>query len=134
MKTELVPPLSHAKAARPPFTALLSTGKLEAAAACFTRDACLITPDATAIHGRESIRALLAQLVARHTQIEVELSNVLIAGETAFVQERWTVRSDGVEGRRFEQVCEPTLIFRWVEGHWKIVIAAPWGWRSSAGL
>lgn len=133
MKTELFPPQTHRKAVQPPLAGLLSAGKLDAAASCFARDACLLTPDATAVHGRERIRPLLAQLIARHAQIEVALSSVLIAGEVAFVQERWTVRSDGVEGSRFEQVCEPTLVLRWIEGHWKVVIAAPWGWRNGIG-
>lgn len=130
MKAELLTSKPNARTVRPPLPSLLSAGKLEAATACFTRDACLITQDATAIHGRDRIRPLLAQLIARHAEIEVEFSNALIAGEVAFAQERWTVRMDGVEGSRFEQVCEPTLVMRWVEGHWKIGIAAPWGWKN----
>lgn len=133
MKSELLSPKPNAKSARPPLTAFLSTGKLDAAAACFARDSCLLTPDATAVHGRESIRPLLAQLIARRAQIRVEFSNVLVAGEVAFVQERWTVCTDGVEGSRFEQTCEPTLVLRLIEGYWKIVIASPWAGMNGQG-
>lgn len=109
------------------FPALLSSGNLEAASACFARDACLLTQDATAIHTREHIRPLLAQLVARRTRIEVELSNVIVAGDVALVREQWTIEIDGVEGTRFEQASSPTLVLRRIEDHWKLALVAPWG-------
>jgi ketosteroid isomerase-like protein len=130
MKADSLTSQASARTIRPPLPSLLSAGRLDAAMACFAKDACLITQDATAIHGRSRIRPLLAQLIARHAQIEVEFSNALIAGEVAFAQERWMVRMDGVEGSRFAQVCEPTLVLRWIEDRWKIGIAAPWGWRN----
>ncbi len=89
------------------FTELLSAGNLEAAAACFARDACLLTQDATAIHDREHIRPLLAQLIARRTRIEVELSSVLVAGDVALAREHWTIHIDGPKASRFEQSCSP---------------------------
>jgi uncharacterized protein (TIGR02246 family) len=111
------------------FVRALSDGDLDAATACFARDACLITPDATAVHGRDRIRPLLAQLVARRTEIEVELSTVIGAGEVILASERWRVRSGaGGEAPRIEQTLHPTLVLRRVEGEWKLAIAAPWGW------
>lgn len=110
------------------FPELISVGNLDAASACFTRDACLITQDATAIHDREHIRPLLAQLIARRTRIGVEQSTLLPAGDVALVRERWTIQIDAAEGTRFEQSCSPTLILRHVEGQWKLALVAPWGW------
>ena len=108
------------------FVRALSAGDLDGATACFARDGCLITPDATAVHGRDRIRPLLAQLVARRTEIKVELSNVVDAGDVVLLQERWRVRSGAAEGPRIEQVLEPTLILRRIEAEWKLAIAAPW--------
>lgn len=108
--------------------ALISAANLEAASACFTRDACLLTQDATAIHGREHIRPLLAQLIARRTRIAVEQSTLLSAGDVALVRERWTIQIDAAEGARFEQSCSPTLVLRRVEERWKLALVAPWGW------
>ena len=104
----------------------LNGGDLDAATACFARDGCLITPDATAVHSREHIRPLLAQLVARRTEIEVEFSNLVGAGEVVLASERWRVRS-GVEGApQIEQTLDPTLVCRRIEGEWKLgAIAAP---------
>lgn len=112
-----------------PFVQALSIGDLEGATACFARDACLITPDATAVHGRDRIRPLLAQLVARRTEIKVELSTVIGAGEVILASERWRIRSGpGGEAPGIEQVLDSTLVLRRIEGEWKLAIAAPWGW------
>jgi ketosteroid isomerase-like protein len=106
----------------------IGAGNLEAATACFARDACLVTQDATAIHDREHIRPLLAQLIARRTRIAVEQSNVLRTGDVALARERWTIAIDAAEGARFEQTCSPTLILRCIEERWKLALVAPWGW------
>jgi ketosteroid isomerase-like protein len=109
------------------FTAALNAGELEAATACFTRDACLVTPGATAIHGREEIRTLLAQMIARGSHIEVTHSTVLCAGEVAMARQRWIVSSRGVGDERYAQDLSPCLVMRRLEGEWKLAIAMPWG-------
>lgn len=108
------------------FARTLGEGDLEGAAACFARDACLITPDATAIHGRDRIRPLLAQLIAQGIEIEVELSTVIGGGEVVMAAERWRVRL----GADFAQTIHPTLVLRRVASEWKLAIAAPWGWAE----
>jgi ketosteroid isomerase-like protein len=130
MKTEMLTAPTPTRMACLALPKLLNAGNLDGAAACFARDACLLTPDATAIHDRRHIRPVLAQLVARHTWIEVEHSNVLVAGEVAFVRERWLVRAAGANRSHFEQACAPTLVVRQIEGSWKIAIAALWGWAG----
>jgi uncharacterized protein (TIGR02246 family) len=113
------------------FAAALNAGRLEAAIACFTRDACLVTPDATAVHGREQIRLLLAQMIARETQIEIVPIAELQAGEVAVTQQRWIVRSRGAAGARYTQQLDATLVLRRLESRWKLAIAAPWRQASS---
>ncbi len=110
------------------FAQALSAGDLESATASFSRDGCLITPDATAIHGRDQIRPVLAQMVSRRTEIRVELSSAIWAGEVVLAHGRWKVSSGGIEGPRFEQTLNPILVLRWIEAEWKLTIAAPWGW------
>jgi uncharacterized protein (TIGR02246 family) len=108
------------------FIAALQAGQLPTAAACFTREGCMITPDGTAVHGRSEILALLAQLVARRTEIEVEQLVVRRAGDVALATGQLTLRSDGPEGARIAQTCAPTVTLRRIEGVWKIAILAPW--------
>jgi ketosteroid isomerase-like protein len=106
---------------------------LDAAASCFARDGCLITPDATAIHGRESIRRVLAQMIVRQTEIEVELSTAVSAGEVVLIHQRWRIRSGEPSGGRFEQSADAILVLRRLEATWKLSIAAPWGYRQHYG-
>lgn len=120
----------------PALVRALGERDLGRACACFAREGCLITPDGTAIRGRERIRPLLAQLIARRTQIEVEFSSVLTSGDTALASERWTIHCDGVEGSRFAQASNPTMVLRRLGTEWKLEIAALWGWgdvRARAG-
>jgi ketosteroid isomerase-like protein len=121
----------HLKIACLSLPALISAGNLDGATACFARDACLVTQDATAIHERDQIRPLLAQLIARHARIAVDLRNVVVAGEVAFARERWRIQVDAVEGSRFEQACNPVLVLRRAEEGWKLALVAPWGWGEA---
>ena len=111
------------------FTAALSGGDLQGAAACFTREGCLITPDGTAVHGREDIAGVLSQLIASRTEIEIERVVVRRAGDVALASGHVTMRSDGPEGTRFAQACDPTMVIQRVEGTWKLAVIAPWGSR-----
>lgn len=108
------------------FAAAIGAGRLDVAAGCFARDACLVTPGATAIHGREQIGALLAQLIDRGSRIEVVLSTCLRAGEVAFARQRWALSADGPEGARYTEILEATLVLRRLEEEWKLAIAMPW--------
>jgi ketosteroid isomerase-like protein len=112
------------------FANALSRGDLEGASACFARHGCLVTPDATTVHGRERIRPLLAQMIARRTRIEVELSSAIAAGDVVVVRERWRLSASGVEDARTEQVLTATLAVNRVEGEWKLAVVAPWGWGA----
>ncbi len=109
------------------FIRALNAADLVTATACFSREACLITPDATAVRGRQGIGAVLAQLIARRLEIRVEASHLLAAGDVTMARERWMVRSNGVEGSRLEQALSATLVLRLIEGEWKLAIVAPWG-------
>ncbi|HXQ88898.1 MAG TPA: nuclear transport factor 2 family protein [Solirubrobacterales bacterium] len=127
------PPRPDPGGALTSFPQAVSAGDLNAAAACFALDGCLITPDATAIHGRESIRRVLAQMIVRRTEIEVELSTAVGAGEVVLIHQRWRIRSGEQEDGRFEQIADAILVLRRVEGIWKLSIAAPWGYRQAYG-
>lgn len=109
------------------FAAEVGRGRPAAAAAWFTRDGCLITPDGTAVNGRDEVRALLEQLVARRTEIEVGQMAVRTAGDIAQAVGRWTIASDAAEGRRFVQPCDSLVVLHRIEADWRLAIVAPWG-------
>ncbi|HEX6205824.1 MAG TPA: nuclear transport factor 2 family protein [Solirubrobacterales bacterium] len=111
------------------FADFLSRGDLDAAASCFAKDACLLTPDSTVIRGRDEIRPILRQMIAVGSRIEVQESAVVLAGEVALGTERWVVTSAGSEGEPFSRTLTPTMVLRQVEGVWKLAVAMPWGRR-----
>lgn len=106
--------------------ASISRGDLDAAAHCFAKDACLLTPDATAVRGREEIKPILHQLIVAGSQIEVQDSSIVLAGEVALGSERWVVTSAGSEGSPFTRTLTPTVVLRQIEEVWKLAVAMPW--------
>ena len=117
-----------AKDPSPAFAAALSTGDLDAATACFARDGCLLTADATAIRGRADIRAVLGQLIAMSALAEVEQRAILVTGEVALATECWTTRFLRSNGTTYARTAPTSTVLRRVEDVWKLQIAAPWGW------
>ena len=109
--------------------ASISCGDLDSAAHCFTKDACLLTPDATAVRGREEIKPILHQLIVAGSQIEVQDSSIVLAGEVALGHERWVVTSAGSEGSSFTRTLTPTVVLRQIEDIWKVAVATPWARR-----
>lgn len=106
--------------------ASISRGDLDGAARCFAKDACLLTPDATAVRGREEIKPILHQLIVAGSRIEVQESSIVLAGEVALGSERWLVTSAGSEGSPFARTLTPTVVLRQIEGAWKLAVAMPW--------
>lgn len=117
----------------PLFAQALNAGELDNAAACFARDGCLVTPDATAIYGRERIRELLAQMVRQQIEIRVELSTAVGVGEVVLLHQRWRILSGDRLGERVEQISDAVMVVRRIEGTWKLSIAAPWGYGKGYG-
>jgi ketosteroid isomerase-like protein len=109
------------------FATAISRGRLDAAIACFSRDACLVTPDGTAVHGREAIAGVLAQLIDARAEVSMDVAAVLTAGDVALAHEHWRISSGG-SGAEFVRSTRPTLVLRRLESRWKLAVAAPWGW------
>lgn len=108
------------------FVTALNEGRLREASGCFSRQGCMLTPDSTAVHGREEIQPLLAQLISRRVRVEVTFGTELRAGEVALLRQRWELHSDVADGGRYTQELSASLILHHVEESWKLVIAAPW--------
>lgn len=119
---------SSAKDPSPALAAALSSGDLDAATACFARDGCLLTPDATTIRGRENIRGVLGQWLAMHPSLEVEQRGMLVSGDVAIATEVWLIRLERRDLAPFAQTSNSTTVLRRIEATWKLQIAAPWGW------
>jgi ketosteroid isomerase-like protein len=112
------------------FAEALGSCDLDAATYCFARDACFLTRDATLIHGREEIRGILAQLIAMRLQVQVEQRSMLPLGDVALSSERWRMRFGAAAP--FEQISQATIVLRLIENRWKLLLAAPWGFATTA--
>jgi ketosteroid isomerase-like protein len=109
--------------------AALRGGDRHAAVSHLARDACFVTPDATVVRGRPDIAEILGQLTSTGMELGVEpLCSALVAGNTAVSPERWTVSSEAEGGERLVQTFLSRSIMVRVEGDWKLLILAPWGW------
>ncbi|MET0557851.1 MAG: nuclear transport factor 2 family protein [Solirubrobacterales bacterium] len=104
-------------------------GDLDAAQGHFAPDACLVTPDATAVYGAAEIRGILAQLIEAGAVIEVETGSLVRVGGLALGSERLHFRSRGVPQR---QSFPASTVLRRHGDDWRIAIAAPWGWGHAA--
>jgi hypothetical protein len=82
-------------------------GQVDAATACFLRESCLITPGATAVHGREDICLVLVQLVALCVRVEVESTGLVEAGEMALVHQRCKIALNATESDPVTQTTTP---------------------------
>ena len=115
--------------ARAAFLAALRGGDARRAVSHLARDACFVTPDATVVRGRPDIAAILAQLTATGMELEAEpLVPALIAGDTALCPERWTVISAGEGNESLVRAFVSRSVMVRIEGDWKFLILAPWGW------
>ncbi len=103
----------------------IRAGDLDAAQDRFDPNACLITPDATAVYGIAEIRPILAQLIEAGAVIEVETGSLVRAGRVALGSERLHFRSRGVP---YRQTFSANTVLCQEGPEWRIAIAAPWGW------
>ena len=128
-ETELSPRLRFAtpEATVRSFVSALRAGSLERLAGCFAPEACLVTPDGTAMSGQAAVRDLLSQLIAQRTKIVVASSGALVAGQLAFVTLRWRISAGGGDERSQLEDVAPILVLRLVDKEWKLTITALWG-------
>ncbi|HEX5990625.1 MAG TPA: nuclear transport factor 2 family protein [Solirubrobacterales bacterium] len=107
------------------FVGAIEQGNVALAATCVSRDGCLITPDATAINGRDAIRAILNQLVKLRLRVEGNSTHWVVAGDIALGRGVWQSRSEH-NGTELAQQWNATIVLRRRDQAWRIQIIAPW--------
>jgi len=137
MSVDAVPAVASGPLATPresvdAFTAALGHGDLETASNCLAPEATLITPDATAVSGRGTVRGVLAQLIGNGPTIDFEIAGVIEAGTVAFVQQRWRIRSEAIAGTPHLQALTANFVLLRHGTRWHLAILAPWGWAGSS--
>lgn len=108
------------------FTSSLQAAQVERAAACFSRDARLITADRTVVRGRPQIAALLAQLSDSQASLEFCETTLIEAEHVALLRGRCKTRSKGPDLFWLTQTMDLTAVLHLIEGDWKLAIFSPW--------
>jgi ketosteroid isomerase-like protein len=110
------------------FARVLLGGDASAAAAYFSPSAQLLTPDGTALSGRDSIAELLRQLTSASDQLlEIKTGRTLHVDRVALCTQYWARRSRRGGAGSFETASTARLVLAQSERRWQILIAAPWG-------
>lgn len=112
------------------FVKALNRGDLKTAVGQLARGACFVTPDATVIYGRQRIRGVLGQLISIGFQAQTGQRSALVLDDFALVSDRWTTRVGGENGAGHRRDLRATTVLRQLEGSWKLLVAAPWGWAT----
>jgi len=111
------------------FVRSLNEADLDTTTNLLAREACLVTPDATVIKGRSDVTLAFKQFVTIGFQARLDLRSVLEIADVALVVGRWTTQV-GAGGSASSTSTRGTVILRVLEGRWKILLAAPWGWAD----
>lgn len=113
------------------FVDALCFGDLNLAASYIARDACILNPDATLTCNRQEIRAILARLIAMGLQIQAELRSMFQLGDVALCSERWRMRFETNHNGPREQTSRATVVLRFIDDRWKLLLLAPWGFGDT---
>jgi limonene-1,2-epoxide hydrolase len=109
------------------FAAALSAAELDCATSFFTADGSFVTPDATAVSGLRSIRAILFQLIASRVQLQVEPRSIRMSGGMVICNERWIFTYARDDAAPFILASDSAILLCRPSNTWRLLIAAPWG-------
>jgi ketosteroid isomerase-like protein len=97
-----------------------------AAASYFSRAARILTPDDTEVSGRGQIIAVLEQVVAADTELEIRTGHSVVAEGVALCTQFWRRRTPGRRAGAFDSQTTARLVLTLREEGWRIMIASPW--------
>ena len=110
------------------FSELLAEGDLDALVELYEPDAVFAPEPGQAISGKEAIREALKPFFALNARITATVEKTMLAGDTALVSARWTMRGTSADGEPVETGgTSADVLRRRADGSWGIAIDDPWG-------
>jgi uncharacterized protein (TIGR02246 family) len=109
------------------FAAAISAGDVNAAVELWTDDATIVQPDGEALHGKPAVAAALRAIVDNGLRMEIDVSNVFVAGDAAVVVGALTLNGTHSEHGPFAQRSSSVVVYTRDPDGWRIAIDAPWG-------
>lgn len=126
MTPVLADPTSGAEAVARSFGQALLAGDADAAGSYFAPDAHILTPDGTAIAGREHVIAMLRQITASDQELEIRVGRTLVAGAVAMATQFWRRSTPEAASPSYASSSVARLVLARSEERWEIAIASPW--------
>jgi uncharacterized protein (TIGR02246 family) len=106
----------------------LVAGDLERVISLYEPEATFAPEPGHSIRGTEAIRDALATFMALKPQMTGEIKKVLVADDTALVQNSWALRGCQPDGTAVEMSgTSADVLRRGEDGRWRILIDDPWG-------
>jgi uncharacterized protein (TIGR02246 family) len=110
------------------FAELMGAGDVDAALGLYEADATFIPEPGRIVRGADAIRIELERFAALRPQISSTIEQVVEAGDTALVVNRWQLCGTGPDGAAVEMSARSTdVLRRRPNAEWRILIDDPWG-------
>jgi uncharacterized protein (TIGR02246 family) len=113
------------------FAAAISAGDVPAAVELWTDDATIVQPDGETVRGKPAVAAALQALVDNGVRLEIDVSNVFVAGDVATVVGALTLNGTNGEHEPFAQRSSSVVVYTRGPDGWRVAIDAPWGLPAS---
>jgi uncharacterized protein (TIGR02246 family) len=109
------------------FAAAINAGDVPAAIELWIDDATIVQPGGEAVRGKPAVVAALQALVDNGVRLEIDVSNVFVAGDVATVVGALTLNGTNGDSEPFAQRSSSVVVYARGPDGWRIAIDAPWG-------
>jgi uncharacterized protein (TIGR02246 family) len=109
------------------FAERMSNGDVDGAMALYDPEAVFAPEPGAQIKGRDGIRAALEGFASLRPTMTGEIAQVLEAGDTALVTNRWALRGTRPDGEPVEMSgTSADVVRRHPDGRWLVLVDDPW--------
>jgi uncharacterized protein (TIGR02246 family) len=109
------------------FAAHMTSGDLDGAMALYEPDAVFAPEPGRQIAGHAAIRAALEGFAALKPRMRSEIVQVLEAGDTALVTNRWALEGTQPDGSPVQMSgTSSDVVRRQPDGSWQVLVDDPW--------
>lgn len=110
------------------FARAFEAGDLEGMLALYEPNAAFVLASGQVVHGSAAVREALTEFLVAKPRLELEVDQVVEAGDTALVCSTWTIEGGGEDGEPLHMEGRTADVARrQPDGTWLVVIDHPYG-------